>query len=70
MCYIMNAFQSPVVEVAPSVLAHNNFSLFLTPVNIECINFISLPLFFYFLYLVKNYSLIHFGSIAAKKPQN
>ena len=43
MCYIMNVFESAVVEVAPSVLVHNNFSLFLTPVNIECINFISLP---------------------------
>ena len=40
MCYIVNAFESPVVEVAPSVLVHNNFSLFLIPVNIECINLI------------------------------
>ena len=43
MCYIMNAFEPPVVEVVPSVLAHNRFSLFLTVVNIECINLISLP---------------------------
>ena len=43
MCYIVNAFDSSVVDLAPSVLAHNNFSLFLTPVKIECINFTSLP---------------------------
>ena len=42
ICYIINAFQSPVVEEALLVLANNNFSLFLTDVNIECMNFITL----------------------------
>ena len=43
MCYIMNAFEPPVVEVEPSILAFNNFSLFLNPVNKEYIKLISLP---------------------------
>ena len=42
ICYIINAFQSPVAEEALLVLANNNFSLFLTDVNIECMNFITL----------------------------
>ena len=42
ICYIINAFQSPVVEEALLVLANNNFSLFLTDVNIECMNFLTL----------------------------
>ena len=42
MCYIINEFESPVVEEALLVLANNNFSLCLTAVNIECINFITL----------------------------
>ena len=44
ICYIINAFQSPVVEEALLVLANNNFSLFLTDVNIECMNFYYLEL--------------------------
>ena len=43
MCYIVNAFEFPVVEGAPSVLVQNNFSLFVIPANIESINLISLP---------------------------
>ena len=42
MCYIMNAFEPPVVEVGPSILVFNNISLFLNPVNIEYIKLISL----------------------------
>ena len=28
MCYIVNAFEAPIVEVAPSVLARNLFPYF------------------------------------------
>ena len=53
MCYIMNTFEPPVVEVAASVLVRNGCSLFLTTVNIECRNLISLSWAMYY-YLVKS----------------